>query len=170
MKINIVVDITTGENAGAFHEAVTNRYQSNILLVDVRDENGVRKPIDADELDRLKASLERVEAIRQACGHEAKVKSAEVSIYVYDEFKELFDLMAGRRYELPIQIGIHKGYDSMTDIAGLASWIAENAEAIDKWLVGEQEKFEAGDTAIGNDDWEWEFNRMLWHQDSEMLA
>lgn len=170
MKINIVVDITSGEGAGSFHEKVTNRYQSNILLMAVRGEDGVRQPIEADELDCLKASLERVEAIRQACGHEAKVKSAEVSIYVYDEFEELFDVMCARQYELPIQIGIHKGYDSMTDIAGLASWIAENAEAVDKWLAGEQEKIKAGDTAIGNDDWEWEFNRMLWHQNSEMLA
>lgn len=47
MKINIVVDITDGGGAGAFHETVTNLYQSNILLMAVRDENGVRQPIAA---------------------------------------------------------------------------------------------------------------------------
>lgn len=174
MIISIVADIAGGTSTPTYNEGMTSQYRSNVIFRAVRDEKGVRQPINPDELERFKESLKRVEAVRQACeqgsASGAKVKGAEVSVNVYDEFQELTKAMGRRKHELPIQIGIHKGYDSLEDIAGLAVWITENAEAIDKWLLGEFDKLMAGDDTIGDEDWEWEFNRMLWRQDLELLA
>lgn len=174
MIISIVADIAGGTSTPTYNEGMTSQYRSNVIFRAVRDEKGVRQPISPDDLECFKESLKRLEAVRQACeqgsASGAKVKGAEVSINVSDEFQELAEAMNYRKFELPIQIGIHKGYDSLEDIAGLAVWIADNAEAVDKWLLGEIDKARNGDETIGNEDWEWEFSRMLWRQNLELLA